>query len=47
MLSERAGIDVMEAFTRMHRHARSNGIPLTRVAWQVLDGSLDQSVPQA
>ena len=41
MLSERAGITLTEAFSMMRSHARGNGVLLTTVAWQVLDGSMD------
>ncbi|MGJ7441730.1 GAF domain-containing protein [Aquipuribacter sp. MA13-6] len=40
MLAARAGIGVDEAFTRMRRHARGHGLPLTDVAGQVISGTL-------
>lgn len=44
MLAARAGIGVDEAFTRMRRHARGRGMPLTDVAGQVIDGTLQPDV---
>ena len=42
VISERAGIDLAEAFTRMRHHARSNAIRLADVAKAALDGTLDE-----
>lgn len=42
VLSQRAGIDVAEAFTRMRGHARRSGLTLTAVASAVVDGSIKE-----
>lgn len=44
MLAARTGVSVGEAFTRMRKHARQSGLPLTLVAAAVLDGSIDAQV---
>ena len=44
MLAARAGISVDEAFTRMRRHARGRGLPLTDVAGRVIAGTLGAEV---
>ncbi|MCZ3386287.1 MAG: GAF and ANTAR domain-containing protein [Actinomycetia bacterium] len=41
VLAERAGVSVDQAFTTMRTYARTNGLGLTSVASQVIDGSLD------
>jgi GAF domain-containing protein len=41
VLSERAGIDLAEAFCRMRAHARNNNRRLTEVAQDAIDGTLD------
>jgi transcriptional regulator with GAF, ATPase, and Fis domain len=46
VLSERAGISVSEAFSRMRTHARRTGGQLTSVADAVVAGTLDQDVLQ-
>jgi AmiR/NasT family two-component response regulator len=43
VLSERAGIDLAEAFSRLRSHARSNNLRLTDVAQAAVDGSLNPS----
>ncbi|HEX4660923.1 MAG TPA: ANTAR domain-containing protein [Streptosporangiaceae bacterium] len=43
VLSERAGIDLAEAFSRLRSHARSNNLRLTDVAQATVDGSLNPS----
>ena len=42
MLSERAGIDVDEAFGQLRRHARNHNRQLVEVAEDVLDGRLSR-----
>ena len=44
VLSERAGIDLGEAFDVMRRHARGNRAALTTVAQTVIDGTLDYRI---
>jgi GAF domain-containing protein len=44
VLSERAGVDLAEAFFRLRSYARSNNLRLTDVAQAAVDGALD---PQA
>lgn len=41
VLSERAGIDLAEAFSRMRGYARNNNRRLTEVAQDAVDGTLD------
>jgi len=41
VLSERAGIDLTEAFSRMRNYARGNNLRLTDVAQSAVDGTLD------
>jgi AmiR/NasT family two-component response regulator len=41
MLAERANIEVAKAFNVIRTHARHQGRPLTEVAAQIIDGSLD------
>jgi GAF domain-containing protein len=41
VISERAGVDVAEAFSRLRDHARNNNIRLTDVAQAAIDGTLD------
>lgn len=41
MLSERAGIELAEAFSRLRAYARNNNLRLTAVAQAAIDGSLD------
>jgi GAF domain-containing protein len=41
VLSERAGIDLAEAFSRMRGYARNNNRRLTEVAQDAIDGTLD------
>jgi AmiR/NasT family two-component response regulator len=41
VLSERAGVDLAEAFTRMRVFARNRNLRLTDVAQSAVDGSLD------
>ncbi|MGF1645951.1 MAG: ANTAR domain-containing protein [Kineosporiaceae bacterium] len=45
MVAARSGITVTEAFERLRRHARRNGITLTSVAARVVEGSFDVDVP--
>jgi hypothetical protein len=42
VISERAGIDLSEAFTRLRNHARANAIRLADVAQAAIDGNLDE-----
>lgn len=42
VLAARAGVGIAEAFARMRSHARRHGVPLTRVAASVIDGTLDE-----
>lgn len=44
MLAARTGVSVGEAFTRMRKHARESGRPLTAVAMAVVDGTIDAKV---
>jgi GAF domain-containing protein len=44
VISERAGIDLADAFSRLRRHARNHNLRLTDVAQAAIDGTLD---PQA
>src|SRR6266516_226009 len=44
VISERAGVDLAQAFTRLRAYARSNNLRLTDVARAAIDGTLD---PQA
>jgi GAF domain-containing protein len=41
VISERAGIDLAEAFTRLRSYARSHNYRLTEVAQATVDGTLD------
>jgi GAF domain-containing protein len=41
VISERAGVDLAEAFTRLRSHARSHNLRLTDVAHAAIDGTLD------
>jgi AmiR/NasT family two-component response regulator len=41
VISERAGVDLAEAFSRLRRHARSHNLRLTDVAQAAVDGALD------
>jgi GAF domain-containing protein len=41
VISERAGIDMAEAFNRLRRHGRNHNLRLTAVARSALDGTLD------
>ena len=41
VISERAGVDLAEAFTRLRSHARNHNLRLTDVAQSAVDGSLD------
>ncbi len=43
VLSERAGVDLAEAFSRLRSYARSNNLRLTDVAQAAIDGALDPS----
>jgi GAF domain-containing protein len=42
VISERAGVDMSEAFSRLRRYARANRFRLTDVAKQAVAGTLDQ-----
>jgi AmiR/NasT family two-component response regulator len=44
VISERADVDLAEAFSRLRGYARSHNLRLTDVAQAVIDGTLD---PQA
>jgi GAF domain-containing protein len=44
VISERAGVDLAEAFARLRRYARNHNLRLTAVAEAAVDGTLD---PQA
>ena len=44
VISERAGVDLAEAFSRLRAYARSHNLRLTDVAQAAIDGTLD---PQA
>jgi AmiR/NasT family two-component response regulator len=41
VISERARVDLAEAFNRLRSHARNNNLRLTDVAHAAIDGSLD------
>ena len=41
MLSERARVDLAEAFSRLRSYARNNNRRLTEVAQAAIDGTLD------
>ncbi len=41
VISERAGVDLAEAFARLRRHARNGNLRLTDVAEAAIDGTLD------
>jgi hypothetical protein len=41
VVSERAGIDLAEAFTRLRAYARNHNLRLTDVAQAAIDGTLD------
>jgi AmiR/NasT family two-component response regulator len=41
VISERAGVDLTEAFARLRRYARNHNLRLTDVAQAAIDGSLD------
>ncbi len=41
MISERAGIDLADAFSRLRNYARSHNLRLTEVAQAAVDGNLD------
>jgi ANTAR domain len=41
VISERADIDLAQAFSRLRAHARSNNLRLTDVARAAIDGTLD------
>jgi GAF domain-containing protein len=41
VVSERAGVDLAEAFTRLRAYARNNNLRLTNVAIAAIDGTLD------
>ncbi len=41
VISERAGVDVAEAFSRLRAYARSGNLRLTEVAQAAVDGTLD------
>jgi len=43
VISERAGIDLAEAFARLRGYARNANLPLTGVARTAVDGTLDPS----
>src|SRR5882757_476736 len=43
VISERAGIDLAEAFARLRGYARNANLPLTDVARTAVDGTLDPS----
>jgi GAF domain-containing protein len=51
VISERAGLDLAQAFTRLRRYARDNNLRLSEVAQAAIDGTLDPSawatVPQS
>ena len=44
VISERAGVDLTEAFARLRRHARNHNLRLTDVARAAIDGTLDSRV---
>jgi AmiR/NasT family two-component response regulator len=41
VVSERAGIDMQEAFSRLRNYARNHNLQLVDVAQQVIDRTLD------
>jgi hypothetical protein len=41
VISERAGVDLAEAFSRLRAHARNHNLRLTGVAQATIDGTLD------
>lgn len=41
VVSERAGIDITEAFSRLRKYARAHGLRLADVAQAAIDGALD------
>jgi AmiR/NasT family two-component response regulator len=41
VISERAGVDLAEAFSRLRSFARSSNLHLTYVAQAAIDGTLD------
>ena len=41
VISERAGVDLAEAFTRLRRYARNHNLRLTAVAEAAINGTLD------
>jgi GAF domain-containing protein len=41
VISERAGVDLAEAFSRLRAYARNRNQRLTDVAWAAIDGTLD------
>jgi len=43
VISERAGVDLAEAFTRLRSYARNHNLRLTHVAQAATDGTLDPS----
>lgn len=43
VVSERAGLDLAETFTRLRRYARNRNLRLTDVAQSAIDGTLDPS----
>jgi GAF domain-containing protein len=43
VISERAGLDLAEAFSRLRRYARRHNLRLTEVAQAAVDGTLDPS----
>ncbi len=47
VISERAGVDLAEAFTRLRRYARDSNQRLTEVAQAAVDGTLDPGAWQA
>jgi GAF domain-containing protein len=44
VISERAGVDLAEAFARLRAYARNHNLLLTEVAQAAVDGTLDRSV---
>ena len=41
VISERAGVDLAEAFSRLRAYARNHNLRLTDVAQAAIDGTLD------
>jgi len=41
VISERAGVDLAEAFSRLRAYARNSNVRLTDVAEAAVDGTLD------